>query len=281
MVPELNPTTQTAGRRLIGRILSLLVVTVWVLTFAIVGPSSAAETDGETDAGTGSEADPAAEAEAEMLREGQQVYSQICSACHQPGGTGLSGQFPPLLDNPNIDDSDYVADVIINGLQGEITVLGETYDGVMPSFSTLTGDEIAAITAYLQAGFQAPADTGDEEAFGSTGPVAGTELPALTNMGYYVAHAAAAIVALLVLGPRLFSVNDRLNVPWLDAWLKTASIVIAVYFLVIFIPNWALQQGPVAGLSRFGQDLIGTGLWTIGVGILLGGLWYAHRESRV
>ncbi len=62
MVPELNPTTQTAGRRLIGRILSLLVVTVWVLTFAIVGPSSAAETDGETDAGTGSEADPAAEA---------------------------------------------------------------------------------------------------------------------------------------------------------------------------------------------------------------------------
>ena len=37
----------------------------------------------------------------------------------------------------------------------------------------------------------------------------------------------------------------------------------------------------MAGLSRFGQDLIGTGLWTLGVGLLLGGLWYAHRESRV
>jgi len=284
MVPELNPPTQTARRRLIGRTLSLLIATAWLLALVSIGPSAASsqtegETGGETDAEA--DADPAAEAEAELLREGLQVYSQICSACPQPGGTGLSGLLRTLLDNPNVDDSAYVADVVINGLQGEITVLGETYNGVMPSFSTLTDEEITALTAYIQAGFQAPPDAGGEEAFGSTGPVAGTELPALTNMGYYVAHAAAAVVALLVLGPRLFSVNDRLNVPWLDAYLKTASIVIAVYFLVIFIPNWALQQGPVAGLSRFGQDLIGTGLWTLGVGLLLGGLWYAHRESRV
>ncbi len=284
MVPPLNSPTQPARGRLLVTTLALLTTTVWLLVFATVGPS-AASTEGETptegETEPEAEADPAAEAEAELLQEGQQVYLQICSACHQPGGTGLAGQFPPLLDNPNVDDSDYVAEVITNGLQGEITVLGETYDGVMPSFSTLTDDEIAAVTAYLQADFEAPATAEDEQAFGQTGPVAGTELPALTNMGYYVAHAAAAVVALLVLGPRLFSVNDRLNVPWLDAYLKTASIVIAVYFLVIFIPNWALQQGPVAGLSRFGQDLIGTGLWTIGVGLLLGGLWYAHRESRV
>lgn len=284
MVPPLNSPTQPARGRLLVTTLALLTATVWLLVFATVGPS-AASTEGETptegETEPEAEADPAAEAEAELLQEGQQVYLQICSACHQPGGTGLAGQFPPLLDNPNVDDSDYVAEVITNGLQGEITVLGETYDGVMPSFSTLTDDEIAAVTAYLQADFEAPATAEDEQAFGQTGPVAGTELPALTNMGYYVAHAAAAVVALLVLGPRLFSVNDRLNVPWLDAYLKTASIVIAVYFLVIFIPNWALQQGPVAGLSRFGQDLIGTGLWTIGVGLLLGGLWYAHRESRV
>lgn len=286
MVPELNPPVPANHRRApLGHALAVTVLlAVAMVTF---GPSPATaqtatetttETDGETPE---SEADAAvAEAEAEQLREGQQVYSQICSACHQPGGTGLSGQFPPLLDNPKVDDSDYVAQVVTNGLQGEITVLGETYDGVMPSFSTLSEDDIAAVTAYLQAGLQAPPAVG-EEAFGDTGPVAGTELPALTNMSYVVALALAAIVALLVLAPRLLSENDRLSVPWLDAWLKTVSIVIAVFLLVIYIPNWALQQDAVAGLSRFGQDLIGTGLWTIGVVLLLGGLWYAHRESRV
>jgi mono/diheme cytochrome c family protein len=261
---------------------------VLVLVLLLGGPSSVSaqtetdETPADTgaDAGADAEADPAAAAEAELVREGQQVYSQICSSCHQPGGTGLAGQFPPLLDNPNVDDAAYVADVITNGLQGEITVLGETYNGVMPSFSTLTDDEVAGVIAFIQADFEAPA--AEEEAFAeSTGPVAGTELPALTNMGSLVAYALAAAVILLVLAPRLLSANDRLSVPWLDAWLKTASILLAVFLLVIYIPNWALQQGAVARLSRFGQDVIGTGLWTIGLVALLGGLWYAHRESRV
>lgn len=270
--------------------MTIALAAVWALLAVLALPSSATTADegGEsTETGeTTTEADDpaaaeAAEAEGAILREGQQLYSQICSACHQPGGTGLSGQFPPLLGNPNVDDSAYVADVITNGLQGEITVLGETYDGVMPSFSTLTDDEIAAVTAYLQADFEAPVAAGDEAAIGDRGPVAGTELPALTNMSHFVALALAAGVVLLVLAPRLLSANDRLSVPWLDAWLKTASIVIAVYLLVIYIPNWALTTDPVAGLSRFGQDLVGTSLWTLGVGILLAGLWYAHRESRV
>lgn len=269
-------------------------VALGLMTLLLTGPGPAAsaqgaavdEADTETDAAAEStdagdpEADAAAEAEADRLREGQQVYSQICSACHQSGGTGLEGQFPPLVGSPRIDDAAYVAEVIENGLQGEIVVDGVTYDGVMPSFSTLTDEEVAAVTAFIQNDFVAPPDAG-EEAFGDTGPVAGTELPALTNMGMFVAFALAALVIGLVLAPRLTSANDRLDMPWLDAWLKTAAIVAAVFLLTIWIPNWALQQGAVGRLSRFGQDLIGTGLWTLGVGILLGALWYAHRESRV
>ncbi len=286
MVPELNPPTDAARHRPGRRSLPLALALVWLAALALLGPTSAAaqteaDTGTEAETGDGAEAaDPEADAQAAVLREGQQVYSQICSSCHQPGGTGLSGQFPPLLDNPNVDDTDYVRDVIVNGLQGEITVLGETYDGVMPSFSTLTDDEIAAVTAYLQADFVAPPAAEGEAALG-TGPVAGTELPALTNMSHFVAIALAVAVGLLVLAPRLLSTNDRLSVPWLDAWLKTAAIVIAVFLLVIYIPNWALQQDAVASLSRFGQDLIGTALWMLGVAILLAGLWYAHRESRV
>lgn len=238
---------------------------------------------GGTDTGdTGGDpaADAAAEAEAELLREGQQVYTQICSTCHQASGTGIPGQYPPLLDNPKVDDSAYVAATIDNGKQGEIVVLGETYNGVMPTFSTLTDDEVAAVTAYLQNDLQAPA--ADQEAFAASGgPVAGTELPALTNMTWIVAYALAGLIILLVLAPRLVTVNDRLSFPWLDAWLKTAAILVAVFILVVYVPNWALQRKEVAGLSRFGQDLIGTSLWGLGLLVLLGGLWYAHRESRL
>lgn len=220
----------------------------------------------------------AQEAADELLREGQQVYSQICSSCHQPGGAGLSGQYPPLLDNPRVDDADYVEGVIENGLQGELEVGGEVFDGVMPSFSTLTDEETDAVIAFMQNDFAAPAAEG---AVGPTGPVAGTELPALTNMGAIVAYLLAAGVAGLVLAPRLLSENSRLNTPWLDAWLKTAVIVTAVVFLTIIIPDWALKRGPVTKLSRFSQDLIGTGLWVAGLSALLAGLWYAHRESRI
>lgn len=231
--------------------------------------------DPSSESGPDDEADDAL---AGQLREGQQVYSQICSSCHQPGGAGLPGQYPPLLDNPHIDDAAYVREVIENGRRGEIVVGGETYDGVMPSFSTLADDETEAIIAYLQAGFVAPAA---EAAAGPTGPVAGTELPALANMGAIVAYLLAAGVAALVLAPRLLSENSRLNTPWLDAWLKTGVIVTAVVLLTVVIPDWALKQGPVTKLSRFAQDFVGTGLWAGGLAALLLGLWYAHRESRI
>ena len=312
MVPHPTPTIgprsgarPDRGRRSITAVIVALVAIAALLVGLTLAPSSVAAeattgdgpdasettgrwTRGRETTGSGAEAeagdaaaDAAAEAEALLLQEGQQVYSQICSSCHQPGGTGLEGQFPPLIDNPNVDDAGYVADVITNGRQGEIVVDGVAYDGVMPSFSTLTDEEVEAVTAYIQNDFQAPPTADGEQAIGSGGPVAGTELPALTNMGSLVAFLLAALVVLLVLAPRLLSVNDRLAVPWLDAWLKTAAIVVAVYLLVIHIPNWALQQGSVGRLSRFGQDLIGTGLWSLGVAVLLGGLWYAHRESRV
>lgn len=289
----------TSWLRRAAGVFALAFVTMAILVFFGQGPAQAApgamaaSTDTEPDQdqsatdGPTAEADPDADAEAEAeadaetearLREGQQAYSQICSSCHQPGGAGLPGQYPPLIDNPHVADSAYVTDVIENGRRGEVEVNGEIYDGVMPSFSTLSDEEISAIVAYIQNGFVAPAA---EVAIGPTGPVAGTELPALTNMGAIVAYLLAAGVAALVLAPRLLSQNSRLNTPWLDAWLKTAVIVTGFVFLTIVVPDWALKQGAVTKLSRFAQDIIGTTLWTGGLVALLAGLWYAHRESRI
>ena len=214
----------------------------------------------------------------ETLRDGAVVYSQFCQSCHQPGGVGLVGSFPPLVDNENLVDAAYIDDVIENGREGELVVDGETYDGVMPSFSTLEDDDVDAVIAYIQSDFQAPSTPAPEV---SSGPVAGSEVPGLTNTTYWVALLLVGFVGLLVFGPRLLSRNDRLNTPWFDTWLKTVVIVIAIVIAVAFAPNWVLQTSTVAGLSRPLQDLIGVSIWGFGLALCLGGLWYAHRDSRI
>jgi len=264
------------------RFRAAVMVLAVLVVFAIGSAASAEESEQATEEPTTtaeegeSEVDEAVLAE---LREGAAVYTAICSSCHQPGGAGISGQFPPLINNPNVDDPVYVAEVINNGRRGEIVVDGVTYDGVMPAFSTLSDAETQAVIAYMQNGFEAPPD---ENAVAiPTGPVAGTELPALTNMGHWVAYGLAAAVAAMVLAPRLLSQNSRLAVPWLDAWLKTAVIVLGVVFFTMFVPDWALKTATVSKLSRPAQDFIGVSLWMGGLALVLGGMWYAHRESRI
>ena len=83
--------------------------------------------------------------------DGQAVYTTNCSSCHQPDGLGIPGSFPPLSGNPNVQDAAYVKTVVTEGLSGPIEVLGETYDGVMPPFASLSDAEIDAVTVYIQA----------------------------------------------------------------------------------------------------------------------------------
>jgi mono/diheme cytochrome c family protein len=215
----------------------------------------------------------------DTLREGAEVYSAVCSSCHQPGGAGLPGSFPPLDGNPNVDDAAYVEGVIVNGLSGEITVNGEVYDGVMPAQATLSDADVAAVIAYIQSGFAAPSAPAAD--LPDAGPVAGTELPALANMGWIAAFLVAIGAAALVLGPRVVAANDRRELTWLDAWMKTAVIVVGSILVTTWVPAKVLELDTVQDLPRAGQDLIAVGLWTGGVGVVLLALWYAHRERRV
>ncbi len=285
--PTSPPTSQTPGaasatRTTIGGRSAASLVVVMVALVALLFTAMSASVAGATAEPETEEepaVDPAQEALDNQLREGAAVYTQVCASCHQAGGAGIEGQFPPLRDNPNVDDADYVADVIVNGRQGEIVVAGVTYDGVMPSFSTLGDDEIEAVIVYIQNDFTAPAAA--IAAFEESGPVAGTELPELANLTTALAFLVAIGAIGLVLAPRLTSANSRLATPWLDAWLKTAVIVAGVVFLTVVVPDWALKTSAVGELSRFGQDVVGSGLWALGLGIMLGGLWYAHRENRI
>ena len=214
----------------------------------------------------------------ELLAEGADVYTAVCSGCHQPGGVGLSGRFPPLIDNPNLDDADYIVQVIQSGLEGEIVVNGEVYDGVMPAQSTLSDADVTAVVAYIQSGFAAPAGAVTDVV---TGPVAGTELPILANYAWIAAFLVVVGAAALILGPRVIAANDRRRTTWVDAWLKTGVIVVGSVVATTIIPAQVLELDTVQDLPRAAQDLIAVGLWMAAIAASIWALWYAHRERRV
>jgi len=249
-----------------SRWLPFMVLAAAVLAAPIVGSVRSAQ--------AGQDA-PAPDDEA--LRAGAEVYNAVCASCHQPGGVGLAGQFPPLIDNPNVDDADYVEDVIRNGLSGPIEVNGETYDSVMPP-QTLGDAEIAAVITYIQSGFAAPAAPAPEV---DTGPVAGTDLPVLSDWAYYVAFAIVLGFIALVFGPRVIAVINRRTVPWLDATLKSAVITVGLIFSIVIVPAKVLEFETVQKLSRTAQDLIAVGLWSGALAAALLALWYVHRERRI
>ncbi|NQV06951.1 c-type cytochrome [bacterium] len=81
--------------------------------------------------------------------DGKAVYDATCAACHQAGGIGVPGAFPPLADNPDAADGPYVESVIREGLSGPIEAPGGTFNGEMPAFGQLSDAEVAAVVAYL------------------------------------------------------------------------------------------------------------------------------------
>ncbi len=85
----------------------------------------------------------------ERIEFGKRVYDRVCAACHQPGGVGLEGAFPPLAgsDYLNADKARAIATVVM-GRTGDIKVNGKEYDGVMPSLQ-LSDEDIANVLTYV------------------------------------------------------------------------------------------------------------------------------------
>jgi mono/diheme cytochrome c family protein len=83
--------------------------------------------------------------------DGARVYAQNCVACHQPDGKGVPGQFPPLAGNPDLFlDRLFPVYVVLNGLNGEVTVDGTQYRGAMPPFGHLPDASIAAVVNHVR-----------------------------------------------------------------------------------------------------------------------------------
>jgi hypothetical protein len=89
------------------------------------------------------------------------------------------------------------------------------------------------------------------------------------------------VAIVIVFAPRIVSAHDHRSMPWLDAWFKTAIIVVGMIVATTIIPARVLEFEAVRDLPRIGQDVIAVALWLGGLGGGLWALWYAHREKRI
>lgn len=95
---------------------------------------------------------------------GKKVFTQSCAVCHQASGQGVAGQFPPLVGSEWVLSKDWHGDnhivkIVLNGLQGPVTVMGAQYNNAMaPWGGILKDDQIAAVLTYVRNtwGNQAP-----------------------------------------------------------------------------------------------------------------------------
>ncbi len=92
---------------------------------------------------------PTAETMEEQMEYGREVYASVCQSCHMQDGSGIEGAFPPVENSDYLNENpDRGISAVVHGLSGEITVNGETYNGVMPR-QNLTNEEVANVTTYI------------------------------------------------------------------------------------------------------------------------------------
>lgn len=136
---------------------------------------------------------PAASGLIDPVSAGQDVFRRNCQACHQQDGGGMPNAFPPIVGSEWVTGpEETVGHVLLNGLHGQITVAGATYNGAMPAWRDVLNDhEIAAVATYIRqwAPNQAPALTPEtvarlrRETAGRTAPWSASELQELANRG--------------------------------------------------------------------------------------------------
>lgn len=152
----------------------------------------------ETTSGTGSagnaettESSNVAQSEQEAAADGKAIFSAQCSVCHQATGQGIPGAFPPLAGSKwvNAEDPNLPLAIVHDGLKGEITVAGNTFNGVMPAFKgTLSSAEISAVLTYARQSWGNNAEAIDistvekhNETYGDRGPWTVDELKQTFN----------------------------------------------------------------------------------------------------
>ena len=82
--------------------------------------------------------------EARRFAAGQEVYRNLCVACHQENGQGQEKVAPSLVNSPLALAAPGVpARIVLNGKEGQV--------GLMPPLgSTLSDEQVAAVLTYVR-----------------------------------------------------------------------------------------------------------------------------------
>lgn len=80
-----------------------------------------------------------------QIAHGEALFTANCAACHQAGGEGLPGVFPPLKGNAAVNDTDATLHIhtVLYGAHG-LTISGVKYPSVMPPFGPQLSDQDVA-----------------------------------------------------------------------------------------------------------------------------------------
>lgn len=98
--------------------------------------------------------------------DGKALYAAQCAACHQATGAGLPGVFPPLDGSEWVQGEPRVlANILLHGITGEITVKGNKYQGAMPAFPQLSDAELAGIASFIRSNWSNKAEPLQAELF--------------------------------------------------------------------------------------------------------------------
>lgn len=98
-----------------------------------------------------------AQAPADLIAQGKEVFEENCAQCHRSNGEGLPAKFPALKQNPFVQgEPKAVIATVLNGRQGEL--------GLMPAWKDELDDrQVAGAVTYIRNAWtnKAPGVTAD------------------------------------------------------------------------------------------------------------------------
>ncbi|REA60201.1 cytochrome c [Dyadobacter luteus] len=88
---------------------------------------------------------------AKSISRGRALYQTNCISCHMPEGEGMEAVYPPLAGSDFVqeDSTDKVIRVVKFGVQGEIVVNGQVYNGMMPELG-LDSVQVADVINFIK-----------------------------------------------------------------------------------------------------------------------------------
>jgi mono/diheme cytochrome c family protein len=86
------------------------------------------------------------------IRAGERLFKANCQQCHGPEGLGQPGTYPPLAGSPwVVGTQDRPISILLEGMTGKATVLGNDYNGSMPALGQILKDkEVAAVLTFVR-----------------------------------------------------------------------------------------------------------------------------------